>query len=107
MRFLLYLLPILGALGGALVLVIGIAKDSSAPQLAAFAGVACALAIIPYVFARAIDAACSESVGDAATRLLAGMGTTPTPKEFVPSPPKDQTTAYGMSIYKEPGYRNM
>lgn len=55
MRAFLYFMPVLGSLAGTLTLFITWAGAKSAPQEAAGFAMASALAIIPYVFARAID----------------------------------------------------
>jgi hypothetical protein len=51
----LWVLSLLGAVVGGLVLMVGVIGSSGAPQEAAAAGIACALAVIPYCFARAIE----------------------------------------------------
>lgn len=51
-----FILTIIGALLGAVVLVIGVAGASGAPQEAAAAAIAVALAVIPYCLARAAEA---------------------------------------------------
>lgn len=55
MRTLTYLLPLLGSIAGGLVLIGTLMSANSAPQEAAGFALACALAVVPYVFARAID----------------------------------------------------
>lgn len=49
-----WLAAICGAGMGAFTLVTGLAGSTGAPQQAAVAGIACAFAILPYCFARAI-----------------------------------------------------
>lgn len=44
-----------GAIASTVVLVAGVAGAGGAPGEAAAAGIACAVAIIPYVFARALE----------------------------------------------------
>lgn len=53
---LVWVLPILGTLGGAAVLALVLMGANGAPQEAAGAAIACAAAVIPYVLARAVDA---------------------------------------------------
>jgi hypothetical protein len=55
MKALLYTLPVLGSLAATITLLMTMARAQSAPQEAAGFAMACALAIIPYVFARSID----------------------------------------------------
>lgn len=52
---LLYLLPLLGALAGAIELLTSMSPSASAPQVAAIAARAIAFAVIPYVLARAVE----------------------------------------------------
>lgn len=51
----LWVLALLGALGGGLVLLLTVGAAQGAPQQAAGAAVAVALAVIPYVLARAAE----------------------------------------------------
>jgi hypothetical protein len=51
----LWLVALLGALAGGVVLLLGFLFASGAPQEAAAAGLACGLAVIPYVLARAAN----------------------------------------------------
>lgn len=55
MRLFIYAMPFLGSLAATLALIITFAGSRSAPQEAAGFAMACALAIVPYVFARSID----------------------------------------------------
>lgn len=50
-----WVVAIIGAFLAGGELLLGVMGATSAPQQAAAAGIACALAVIPYVFARAID----------------------------------------------------
>ncbi len=52
----------LGSLLGTLVLVFGLATSSGAPQEAAVAGIALALAVLPYVLLRAVQLAQSAEL---------------------------------------------
>lgn len=60
MRTLVYLMPLLGSIAASIVFLLTIARAESAPQEAAGFAMACALAVVPYVFARAIDLARDE-----------------------------------------------
>lgn len=51
----LWLLPLLGALGAAFIAFAGVSAAKGAPQEAAIAGIALCVAIIPYVFVRALE----------------------------------------------------
>lgn len=53
MTKLLWVLAIFGALFGGLILLVGVSGASGAPQEAAAAAIAAAMAVIPYVLARA------------------------------------------------------
>jgi hypothetical protein len=55
MRNFIYVFPFLGALAGGLIIMSTMAGATSAPQEAAGYAMACALCVVPYVFARAID----------------------------------------------------
>ncbi len=55
MRSLIYTMPLMGSLAGTLAILLTFASSASAPQQAAGFALACALAVVPYVFARAID----------------------------------------------------
>jgi hypothetical protein len=61
MRSFIYAMPILGAIVGTLVLVWTTVASDTAPQQAAGYAMACALAVVPYVFARAIDLSRDEN----------------------------------------------
>jgi hypothetical protein len=56
MRTFFWILTVLGSLMAAGVLVITVLLATGAPQQAAGAAIACAVAIIPYVLARAVEA---------------------------------------------------
>jgi flagellar biosynthesis protein FliP len=55
LRYLLYLMPVLGSIAATLVILATALGSRTAPQEAAGYAMACALALVPYVFARAID----------------------------------------------------
>jgi uncharacterized membrane protein YvbJ len=55
LKIVVWIIPILGAGAGGLVLVAGMTTAGSAPQEAVVCALACAIAIIPYVFARAVS----------------------------------------------------
>lgn len=55
MRNLIYVFPLLGSLAGGLIILGTMVRANSAPQEAAGYAMACALCVVPYVFARAID----------------------------------------------------
>lgn len=55
-----WILPLLGAIGGGLFFLAAFTANG-APQQAAAAGMACAVAIIPYVLARAVTEIWKES----------------------------------------------
>jgi hypothetical protein len=52
---LLWALPLIGSLTGALVLFVGLGRADSAPQEAVVLLLACTLAVLPYVIARSIS----------------------------------------------------
>lgn len=62
MRTFIYLMPLLGSIAATLVILLTLGSSNSAPQEAAGYAMACALAVVPYVFARAIDLARDEAV---------------------------------------------
>lgn len=61
MRAFVYTLPLLGALAATLVILLTMGGATTAPQEAAGYAMACALAVVPYVFARAIDLASKDN----------------------------------------------
>lgn len=61
MRSFIYLMPLLGSIAGTLTLLVTWLGAKTAPQEAAGFAMACALAVVPYVFARAIDLARDEN----------------------------------------------
>jgi hypothetical protein len=61
MRAFVYTLPLLGALAAALVILLTMGGATTAPQEAAGYAMACALAVVPYVFARAVDLASKDN----------------------------------------------
>jgi len=61
MRSFIYLMPLLGSIAGTLELLWTAIAATTAPQQAAGYAMACALAVVPYVFSRAIDLARDEN----------------------------------------------
>lgn len=53
-------MPVLGSLAATVVFLLTLGGATTAPQEAAGYAMACALAVVPYVFARAIDLASDE-----------------------------------------------
>lgn len=64
------MLPILGAVLGGLIVLLTLASSKGAPQEAAGFAFACATAIIPYVFTRAVLAMRDDSIEDAASKIV-------------------------------------
>lgn len=60
MRFV-FFLPMIGAIIGAFIVMLTLAASGSAPQEAAGYAMACAFAVVPYVFARAIQSLNDDS----------------------------------------------
>lgn len=79
-----WILPIIGALLGALVFVLTIGSAKGAPQEAAGFAMAMALAVIPYVLVRAVQAMSTSSLEDDTRRVARATehmaGTTKPPK---------------------------
>lgn len=57
----LWIVTLISSSFGALALLVSLASAKGAPQEAAGAAIACAMAIIPYVFTRAIEAMSARS----------------------------------------------
>lgn len=55
MRSFIYAMPIIGSIAGTIVILMTMIGSRSAPQEAAGYAMACAFAVVPYVFARAMD----------------------------------------------------
>lgn len=68
-----YLLPIVGALLGAFVLLTTLSGAQGAPQEAAGAAIACALGLLPYVFARAVHIMYSSSPEAGVDRIVSAV----------------------------------
>lgn len=65
-----WILTLIGTLASAFVIVATMAGAHSAPQEAAGYAMACALSIVPYVFARAGEAVIKASRKDATDRIV-------------------------------------
>jgi len=72
-----YVLPILGAIAAAFVMLLVSASAGSAPQEAAGYAMACALAVVPYVFARAVIALFDDSPRVNTDRIVAAFARGP------------------------------
>lgn len=70
----LFFLPLIGAIIGGLILLFTLAGAKGAPQEAAGAAIALAVAVIPYVFCRSIQLMGQESRNSATDRLIAAIG---------------------------------
>ena len=68
-----FLLPILGSILGALIVFLTIASKASAPQEAAGYSLACAAAIVPYVLARAVVLMGEASASQCADRVVSAI----------------------------------
>lgn len=66
----LWVFPLFGSIAAALAILITFATGASAPQEAAGFALACALAIVPYVFVRAIEAMQGPSAKDCTDRIV-------------------------------------
>lgn len=71
----LWVLPILGSLAAALVILMTFAGSNGAPQEAAGFSLACALAVVPYVLVRAITAMAALDLHDQLERIIAALHT--------------------------------
>lgn len=72
-----WILPILGAAAAVFVIFITFAASKGAPQEAAGFALACAVAIIPYVFTRAVIGLAATSLGDSTDRIVNAIHHTP------------------------------
>ena len=68
-----WILPIIGAIFGAFILLITIASDGAAPAQAAGFAAACALAVVPYVFARAVIGLADSTRTQSTDRIVAAI----------------------------------
>ena len=69
----LWVLTLIGAVFGGLTIVITLGASSSAPQEAAGFAMACALAIVPYVFARAAQGLGATDTKEEVDRIIAAI----------------------------------
>lgn len=69
----LWLLPILGAVAASFILLLTFTMTKGAPQEAAGAALACAVAIIPYVLCKALIGLFSQTPGARADRIVAAI----------------------------------
>lgn len=74
-----FVFTILSALLGILVVMFSILSGQSAPQLAAAAGVACAMGILPYVIARSSNALAQRTADENTERLIQALKNTTPP----------------------------
>ena len=65
-----WLLPIIGAILAVLTVLLTLVSSKGAPQEAAGFSLACALAIIPYVFAKAAQELGGENRADSTKRIV-------------------------------------
>lgn len=70
---LVWLLPLLGAIVGAITIGLTMAGATSAPQEAAGYAAACAFAIVPYVFAKAVQGMGGTTREEEASRIIAAI----------------------------------
>ena len=82
-----YLLPIIGAIAAMLVIVLILGGARTAPQEAAGYAMACAFAVVPYVFARAVISMYEDAPKINTDRIVAAIvsGNAHKPAEKVPS----------------------
>lgn len=77
-----FLLPLIGAIIGALIVMLTIASGGSAPQEAAGYAMACAFAVVPYVLARSIQIMYEDSQVQLTEKIIDAIRTGPaTPRE--------------------------
>ena len=69
----LWLMPIIGALAALLVIAMTLATSKGAPQEAAGFALACAVAIIPYVFTRALVSLFNTGLQDSTEQIVAAI----------------------------------
>lgn len=77
-----FLLPLIGAIIGAPIVMLTIASGGSAPQEAAGYAMACAFAVVPYVLARSIQIMYEDSQVQLTEKIIDAIRTGPaTPRE--------------------------
>lgn len=69
----LWVLTLIGAIFGGLTILITLATSKGAPQEAAGFAMACALAVVPYVFTRAVQGMGAASTHDEVNRIIAAI----------------------------------
>lgn len=103
----LFVLPLIGSLIGALVLVVSIGGASGAPQEAAGAAIAIALAVIPYVLCRSIQIMGQESRASAASRVVDAITELRNSQPHLTAPvyraPPDLSRVQPLAPHREPG----
>lgn len=72
---LVFVLPLIGALIGSLIILLTLAASGSAPQEAAGYAMAAAFAVVPYVLAKAIAGLNAEPASKIADRLIEAIKT--------------------------------
>lgn len=75
---LVFVLPLIGAIIGSLIILLTMAASGSAPQEAAGYAMAAAFAVVPYVFAKAIAGLSAERPSKIADRLVEAINATQT-----------------------------
>lgn len=73
MKYLLWVITLIGALLGGVVIILVTISSQSAPQEAAGYALACALAVIPYVFTRAAMALQAASRKESTDRIVEAL----------------------------------
>lgn len=73
MKYILWAFTLLGALLGGLVIIFTIAAAKGAPQEAAGYAMACALAVVPYVFTKAALAISAASRKESTDRIVQAL----------------------------------
>lgn len=70
----LFIIPLIGSLLGALILVFALLSAKGAPQEASGAAVAIAVAVLPYVLCRSVQLMAQETRNKATDRLIEAIG---------------------------------
>jgi hypothetical protein len=77
-----FLLPMIGAIIGGLIVMLTIASGGNAPQEAAGYAMACAFAVVPYVLAKSIQIMYEDSPSKLTEKVVEAIRTGPaTPRE--------------------------
>lgn len=77
MRFV-FFFPMIGAIIAGLIVMLTLAASGSAPQAASGYAMACAFAVVPYVFARAIQVLYDESPAKLTDKVVEAIRTNST-----------------------------